>query len=484
MRLIRLESDAVVTKSEFTNNMAIPLEVSANAKVALKTLTMQFDAPPITIDDTNDQLTIKTDSPNSTLLTVSIDRGDYNTIDQLTEQIQFKLNAAMQSTDTTGVDKSSLGLEWIVSSQRDVSNNNTVTIAFSREDPVQILGTAEDSVLKGMELSGQIFIKNIADNGQYNASIYCVKPVNIGGWTHTMQVMAQGADDIKTSVWELRHRTTNYDIISGVRSAGSGFYSLWYNGIWNSTGVEVTAGDTITVSKLIISSSNIRIHYDILQGTNHITANGDLTRELDYSNQDELILEVGDDTGKIGFQNIFYIPTGTQTLTNGVYTKKRAHEVLRVARNPNLKTEASNVTVTLQAGLARLLGYSSQLLQQNGISHAFVANSAVTTNIFNNDIVVEIVQLPLNGYDHGIKRSKNIIMVITSGALNSSTTATGVEQYELSYTDNFPTYISLQNSKQSTTYSQLTVRVTSGNKILTTNGRMSALLLFKDDSDY
>jgi hypothetical protein len=483
MRLIRLESDAVVTKSEFTNNMAIPLEVSANAKVALKTLTMQFDAPPIVIDDTNDQLTIKTDSPDSTLLTITIDRGNYNTIEELTEQIQFKLNAAMQSTDTTGIDKSSVGLEWIVSSQRDASNNYLITISFDRQDPVQILGTAQDSILTGMELSGQMFIKNIPDNGQYNASIYCVQPVNIGGWTHTMQVMAQGADDISTSEWELRHQTTNYDIISGVRSEG-GFYAFWYDGTWNPTEVVVTAGDTITVSKLIMSSSNIRIHYDILQGTNHIVENGDVTRELKYTNQDELILEVGDDTGKIGFQNILFIPTGTQTLTNGVYTKKPAHEVLRVARNPNLGAEASNVLINLQAGLARLLGYSSQILNNNGVSHSFVANTSVTTNIFNNDIIVELVQLPLNGYDHGVRRSKNIIMVITSGALNSSTTATGVEQYELSYTDNFPTYISLQNNKQATTYSQLTVRVTSGNQTLVTNGRMSALLLFKDDSDY
>jgi IS1 family transposase len=75
-------------------------------------------------------------------------------------------------------------------------------------------------------------------------------------------------------------------------------------------------------------------------------------------------------------------------------------------------------------------------------------------------------------------------MVITSGSLNSSTKATGTEQYELSYTDNFPTYVSLQNNKQATTYSQLTVRVTSENRTLVTNGKMSCLLLFKDDSDY
>ena len=226
----------------------------------------------------------------------------------------------------------------------------------------------------------------------------------------------------------------------------------------------------------------IRIHYNILKGTNNYEVLGDYVDSL--KNNNELILEIGDDVGQIGFENLGYIPTTQVTSVGGKLIKKKANEVLHVIKDSNLKATASNVTLTLSSGLARLLGYAPPVLTQNIISYAFVAQSNVTTNIFNNDIVVELVQLPLNGYDHSSKKTKNMIMVITSGDLNSSTKATGAEEYELTFTDNFPTYISLQNNKQSSTYSQLTVRVTSQNQLLKCNGRMSALLLFKDDSDY
>jgi hypothetical protein len=289
--------------------------------------------------------------------------------------------------------------------------------------------------------------------------------------------------NIAESTWKLYLMNYNNTISNGVL-ATDGFYQFYKNGQWTASTTAVEANDVISVSKSLILSSDTRINYTITNGgTLKLTVAGDRVSEL-VEFRNTLFLEIADDEGDIGFQNLICVPTTQVSSVGGVMTKKRADEVLHVVKNNNLGTEASIVTLILSDGLARLLGYAPAKLTQNAISYAFVAQSNVTTNIFNNDIIVELVQLPLNGYDHGVRRSKNIIMVITSGALNSSTTATGVEQYELSYTDNFPTYISLQNSKQSITYSQLTVRVTSGNQTLVTNGRMSALLLFKDDSDY
>ena len=480
MRLIRLESDSITTKSEFTNNLAIPIEVSANAKVALKTLTMQFDAPPIVIDSTNDTFTLRTDT-GSTLLEGALQRRQYESVDTLCAEIQTKLNALMQSFDDEGVDKSSVGLEWTASSTQDANNNNKVTIAFNRSDPTLVVPTAANLI--NIDTDGTVFYKVGGNTGDFNASLEVNTPINEGGYAYEVQLVNHGMANVADSTWKFYLKNYNGNISNGVL-ATDGFYQFYKNGQWIISTIPVEVDDVITVTKSLLLSYDTRINYRITNGE-ILKGNviGDRVSELvEFKNT--LWLEIADDLGEVGFQTITYIPTTQVTSVGGKLIKKRADEVLHVIRDSNLKTTASTVTLTLSDGLARLLGYAPAKLTRSAISYAFVAQSNVTTNIFNNDIIVELVQLPLNGYDHGVKRSKNIIMVITSGALNSSTNATGVEQYELSYTDNFPTYISLQNSKQSTTYSQLTVRVTSANQTLITNGRMSALLLFKDDSDY
>jgi hypothetical protein len=480
MKLIRLESDAVVTKSEFTNNMAIPLEVSANSKVALKTLSMQFDAPPIVIDSTNNTFTLRTDT-GSTLLEGTLARREYASVNELCAEIETKLNNLMQSNDTGGIDKSSVGLEWLASATQDAQNNNRITIAFNRADQVNI--NATDADLVNMEQDGIVFFKNVADNNDFNASLDVYTPVNEGGWSYQVQIIAREVEDVKDSTWKIYLKNYSGAVSNGVLST-DGLYQFYKDGEWTTSTIEVEANDVITVTKRLIFGYDTRIVYTIQNG---LIQKGEVLGDrasaiVQFRNT--LWLEVANDEGKIGFQNILYIPTTQVTEVGGEMVKKKASDVRHVVKNRNLGAVASNITLTLSDGLARLLGYSPPVLNENAISYAFEAQSNVTTNIFNNDIVVELIQLPLNGYDHSVKKTKNIIMVITSGNLNSSTKATGTEQYELSFTDNFPTYVSLQNNKQATTYSQLTVRITSENKTLVTNGKMSCLLLFKDDSDY
>jgi len=479
MKLIRLESDAVVTKSEFTNNMAIPLIVSPNGKVALKTLTMQFDAPPITIDNTNNTFTLTTDT-GATLLEGALTRREYGSVNELCVEIETVLNDLMQSYDSVGVDKSSLGLEWLVSATQDAQNNSKVTIAFDRADPIIIDPTLVN--LENVAIDGTVWYKE--DNNIPVGTLDINKPINGGGYAYEVQVVSHGVGNIADSVWKLYLKNYNNTISNGVMAV-DGLYQFYKNGQWTTSTIAVEANDIITVTKkLIIGNYDTKINYTITNGTNN---KGDIvgdrvSQRVGFKNT--VWLEINDDAGQVGFQNLRYIPTTAVTAVGGQLIKKKANEVLYVIKDSNLKAVASNVTLTLSDGLARLLGYTPSALNQNAISYAFVAQSNVTTNIFNNDIVVELVQLPLNGYDHSAKKTKNMIMVITSGDLNSSTKATGVEEYELTFTDHFPTYISLQNNKQSSTYSQLTVRVTSQNQLLKCNGRMSALLLFKDDSDY
>jgi hypothetical protein len=74
-------------------------------------------------------------------------------------------------------------------------------------------------------------------------------------------------------------------------------------------------------------------------------------------------------------------------------------------------------------------------------------------------------------------------MVITSGELQKALLAKGNEGFELSFTDIYPTFINLSNYQSTLTFPSLTVRVSSEGSLLPMTGKMSCLLLFKDETD-
>jgi hypothetical protein len=113
-----------------------------------------------------------------------------------------------------------------------------------------------------------------------------------------------------------------------------------------------------------------------------------------------------------------------------------------------------------------------------------VSPDKIAFNIFNNDIVVEIPELPLNGYDHAAKQTRNIIMVISSGEVRSNVVARGSETYELSFTESAtPLFVGINNKQTTFTAPQLSLRITSEGKILPMEGKISCLLLFRDEND-
>ena len=85
MKLIRLESDIALTKSNFTNYMSMPLQIKPHSKICLKCITIQFSSPPLIIDSTNDMLSVQTNvgSPvSSSKINVFLERKQYLTIEE------------------------------------------------------------------------------------------------------------------------------------------------------------------------------------------------------------------------------------------------------------------------------------------------------------------------------------------------------------------------------------------------------------------
>ena len=97
-------------------------------------------------------------------------------------------------------------------------------------------------------------------------------------------------------------------------------------------------------------------------------------------------------------------------------------------------------------------------------------------------IVVELLQGNTDSYDHTYKQKRNIISVIASGDIHSSTSSSGGDYYTLSYTEQYPLWISFNNPNP-LQFGSLTIRVSSGGLLLKSSGIISTCLLFRDSSE-
>lgn len=507
MKLVRLESDDELTQSQFTNNLSIPLVLGKNAQVALKCLTLQFAEPPFVINSTNNQISFTTSSisgkPVTTTRTVTIPIGEYN-ITNLMLRIQEILNAMVQSEVGSSTDE---GFEWLVSAVGDAENGYKTHIAFQRTD-IEAVTTANTTILQlgtnpTMAYTEPNFYKSVADDASYNAGLITNKWVNTGAWKTSMQVVKKSSsqtENIANSKWVfgITENSALYDngetsllevmYVGFYRNSG-GKYSYKKNDVMVDTGIAIADGDILTISKRLVSGTQTKVLYTVKKGVTVTNFEGDIIQDSDTRfigmGGQVLLLKVGDDTGKIAFNTIDNYPTTQIVENNGVYTTIKASDVKYVLINDSLNVSQSNVTLDLKSdALKLLLGYNTQFMEKDAVSYDFVSESNIATNIFNNDMVVEIPELSLDGYDQGVKQSRNIAMVISSGELRSSQKAIGFEKYELTYNEQATfLFIGLKNKQTSVTCPQLTIRVTSNGQVLPLSGKMTCLLLFRDEDD-
>jgi proteasome lid subunit RPN8/RPN11 len=95
MKILKLQSDNTISLSQFTNNLQIPLQLNRQAKVALKTLSFEFQPTTIDINSLNDYLTY---SINSIKHFIGVKTGKYN-IRELCELMTIYINELVNSDD-------------------------------------------------------------------------------------------------------------------------------------------------------------------------------------------------------------------------------------------------------------------------------------------------------------------------------------------------------------------------------------------------
>lgn len=487
MKLVRLESDYTISKSQFTNKLAVPLVLGKNAKVALKTLSLEFNIPYFVIDDTNNTFQFKL-SDLGGYGAVSISNGSY-TSSELVIAIQNAINNNLFYLDVDDVNIT--GFEWKVTTDGDLLNGYKINIAFNRNDVLSV--TDAECELGGIIYADQYFYKEVADNNTYNSIFICTHDVCRGDWFASIGTdHAPGTNDnISLSKWffyldannSTAFMTSGQDIIDnmicGFGVSNTGTYTYKKNG--SMVDSEINVGECILSMFNNYGSVKYQIH---VENNNNHFFDGDNIVDIypNFGTTDiNINCSIGNDTGHIGFTNFFITETPFAALQNGIY--KPLQTVENIKRNTNLKANPSNVTINFNNNNTKiLLGYLNNSYSVNALSGNFQAETSLKTNILDNDCTVEIMELSTGGYDHAYKMNRNIIGVITSSDLKQSI-STGADTYKLSFKEEFQNFIAISNFTNTLTVNSLTVRVSIGGLTLPVINKMSCSLFFTYDED-
>ena len=497
MRLIRLQS-GVLTSSIFTTNLSVALNCKEKTSVALKNLTIQFPEPTIDVDTTNNIFSFKTGDTAIVDLSIQvvIPVGQY-TVNTLVETLNLLMNNNLYTWDNNNnelINTNNLNFEWLVSSTGNITDGYVINMAFNRTDKITLSGTnvSLTGMIEDVGTTGEFYKTAVDDSGKYNGELISKSLICRGGWEVSMSVGAQvggQVENIADSYWffyiakngKTTTQTFFENIIDGM-SVGfwgvEGKYEYKKGGVMVGTGLDIGAGDNLK----IVKKQNGRILYVITQGGIPISLEGDLVNSLadDLGTADlNFFIKVGNDAGKIAFSDCLMTPSPNQTTLAGVLTKDKL--IQNIKQDFNLSAEASDVSVYFPSlGVRFLLGFSNQQYDENALSSNFTGENSVASTLFNNDMIIEILEFPLLAFDGGTNKVRPILDVITSGEIQSSVKGKGSETYELSYSSIAPTFLDFNISQGTQTYSSLTLRITSNNQQLRLNGVITACILIND----
>jgi hypothetical protein len=498
MKLIRLESDLPLTTSYFTDNLAVPLTLDPGASVALKNISFQFEEPKSVIKDNSYTITYNTASDNglNQIHTAIVGKGAYTDLG-LVAEIQNKMNALLVS-DPSAPYAEDAYFTWNNNLIGNKNDGYQCQITFNRDDPENVVEATSD--MYNMQYLTNGFTKSTTDNNKYNSAMRTKKPLNGGGYimsfTVAPQVVGQSAV-ISNSLWYVTISKQVIDkdyteteildrspIAIGQGTGGKYKYKTGLGMVLSTTSIE--NGDIVKIYKQLVDTFTTRIIYSVTKTsapTVPILFTGPTisTTELLSIGQGEhyLHLHIGNDTGKIAFTSVTHSPDPNTTVTNGVYTKKPFTYVIKDTNK--VSVNESNVEIDMSDTLSLLLGYEEEFYDLYAVAGEFKGENTMASNIWNDDIVVEIPELNLSTYDHTYKQRRNIIMAIPAGDANNSVISKGNNKYVMSWSETATFLYVPLNNKGPLQLPSLSVMVSSGGVMLPMNGKMSCLLLFKQD---
>ena len=484
MKIIRLESDGNSTDSIFTNNLSVPVSVQKKGAVALKTFSIDFTQENIVIDANNNVLQVQ--YANEDPYEILLDNGIYSTSDFLT-MLTSCLNRYMDSSE----DNPEINFEW----QAQPNPDDTKKISF-----VGHLGDIENNIsdvdcdLNGIAYQNGVFTKSILDdNGSFNSYLFLKTPLCPGGFIYQTKLDAQDFTDVNFAFY-LDTGLSSQDDTTLSTIASSSTCGFFCNGgnylIKNSNGSTlINTGKTPVANDVLkISNKNGSFRYDIIRNGNSIYGVNSFQIKsispLFGAESNYCLIKIGDDLGTVQFSDITFTPSSLVSQSESKLIKNKYLSNLNVLDDDNLEADPIKVTINFtNDNLKKLLGFIPYSINKTGVQFAFDAETPFSYIDIDNDVVIELMQGNTDSYDQSYKQKRNIISVIPFSDVKNSTSASGIDSYSLGYSEQYPLWVSLNNSS-SINFGQLTIRVSSGGSLLKCQGKISCALLFRDETDY
>jgi hypothetical protein len=517
MKIVRLESKPNLTESQFQNDLSIPVQIKTNGEVALKSITFNLNELKFNIPRNKYKINFFLDDDLNEIIRENyVPGGQYDIIEFL-RILRILLNYQLASDQPLDSDLG-FGFEWNIELQSKTEGYYT-SISYYRNEQAT-LTTENLEIEKAVDGTGNIiesiiydepfFYRNeaIATDTDYNSGFQSIIENNRGAWNLSVTIRDRSVlADIKNSNWlfgigpKSSLNRNNFNTLAQQLYVGLGVkdtkYIIKKNGVFQNALIEgetisPLTGDVLDIYK-IYDGEVAQVMYKIQSGVNIYELEGDvITLQSPISSVSTadtyLVCKIQDDIGKIQFTDITMNPTGTKELVNGQYiattNKKTIYNTNYGDVEPSLVVLSMLSETSDPYEFSKLLGFRSNIYEETAISSIIESRNRIDYNTFPNDLVIEIDELNLDGYDHGVKTSRNIVMTISAADLKQAITQTTIDSLDLSYTEPAQfLFIGMNNGENNKTLSNLTIRASINGKLLNINGGMSATLLFRDDRD-
>lgn len=477
MKIVRLVSD-VVSTSQFSKGCSAPIIIKKDGKIGLKSLSFEtLHTSDFEVTDASYKLSFTVGDVDGDGLpisyTITVPNGVYN-IKTFLEYLTAKMNFWMASFDPV---LNSFGLEWLVSNY-----NGKCDFAFGKSEYV-LIQSSDFNLVKCVS-NDNTYTKNVPSD-VLDSYAQCTKYLCKGGVFATVTIdclndfdpgagciFYVGLSNLFNPVTKTLLNGSDFNV--AIFSDGaSGNYKFIHDGIITNSNAPINDGDVLCFRRNIIGYFLAYI----------LNADGQVIGSYSFSmpnsfilNEQFLTMAFGD-----GCTEDFTLINPTATLSpfiqnsiNGAYST--VDSLPNIYFNSNLKavTPSSVLIEFVGPYLQDVLGYNSNILAYNGISGSFVSNLPIRLG-FNNlgdDLVVEVSNLNLDGYDFLENRKSSILAVIPLESLSQ-------KDYGYSYIEPFPTFSSL-NNKEDININTFYISIKSGSQLVKLQDRIFMQLLIED----
>jgi hypothetical protein len=470
-RIIRLVSD-VLTTSRFNKAMPAPIIIPPESTIALKSISFElakdttFDVPDgsyyfyYSVGDKDEQ-------NRDIQYRVLVPQGTY-TQDSLLQTLQFQMNQALSGEEPAA---NCYGFEWSLS----VDTTGILTMSFDRADKAAIQSADVD--LNNMQALSNVYTKLGADTGEYNAFMQ-VKPVMCrGGFNSEIQL---GGTSPETS--EFIVGLCPNIIQGGLTDVEAFSFAVFCDTTSGQYKARTLTGNIVTTTIDVQTGATIKIikGYDTESSKGFIAAyqDDDLIIQQDViesliNNIHYFTVAIGDGGADISFSNPALIQSPFVSKSPaGAYTLNKVAPSIYVS---DLNTRApSKVTVVFSSpAMQQFLGFLGTTLSLNVVSGSFTSNSPVAALVMKvgEDLIIELQNLPIEGYDTLSGLMAPIVAVIPVESLSSDASGLG-----FSYIEPFVTKVKLHN-KSPLNVNTFYVNIRSGNSNLALADRVYMQLL-------